>query len=125
MKRQAIFWLVVTALAACVVLSTVDTAYASAGSGAGLPYESALGKVKDSVTGPFAFVASIVGIVVAGASLIFGGDLSGFFRTFFFLVLVIGIMGSAVNVLQVLFGHGATIAQVWSARDLFGLLQMG
>jgi type IV secretory pathway VirB2 component (pilin) len=58
-----------------------------------------------------AFVLSIVGIVVAGGTLIFGGDLSGFFRTMVVLVLVIGILVSSVNVLQTLFGHGATIAQ--------------
>ena len=87
-----------------------DTAYASAGGGGGLPYESALAKLQQSATGPVAFVLSIVGIVVAGGTLIFGGDLSGFFRTMVILVLVIGILVSSVNVLQTLFGHGATIA---------------
>jgi type IV secretion system protein TrbC len=110
MKRRTMWWLVLGVLAAAVVFVDAQTAYASAGSGGGLPYESALGKVKDSMTGPYAFSISVGGIVVGGSLLIFGGDVGGFFRTLFFLVLVIGMMGSAVPVLQALFGQGATIA---------------
>ena len=110
MKRETIGWLLVTALVAGVVFGYADTAHASAGGGGGLPYEAALVKLQQSATGPVAFVLSIVGIVVAGGTLIFGGDLSGFFRTMVVLVLVIGILVSSVNVLQSLFGQGATVA---------------
>jgi type IV secretion system protein VirB2 len=110
MKRETLGWLVVTVLLAGVLIGYADTAHASAGGGGGLPYESALMKLQQSATGPVAFVLSIVGIVVAGGTLIFGGDLSGFFRTMVILVLVIGILVSSVNVLQTLFGHGATVA---------------
>lgn len=115
MKRETIGWLLLTVLVAGVVLAHAETAHASAGGGGGLPYESALMKLQQSATGPVAFVLSIVGIVVAGGTLIFGGDLSGFFRTMVILVLVIGILVSSVNVLQTLFGHGATIALVTDA----------
>jgi type IV secretion system protein VirB2 len=110
MKREALGWFAVTVLVAVVLIGYAGTAHASAGGGGGLPYESALMKLQQSATGPVAFVLSIVGIVVAGGTLIFGGDLSGFFRTMVILVLVIGILVSSVNVLQTLFGHGATIA---------------
>jgi type IV secretion system protein TrbC len=110
MKRETMWWFGLAVVAAGVVLWQADTAYASAGGGGGLPYESALMKVQQSATGPVAFVLSIVGIVVAGGTLIFGGDLSGFFRTMVILVLVIGLLVSSVNVLQTLFGQGATIA---------------
>lgn len=110
MKRETLGWLILLVLVAGVLIGHAGTAYASAGGGGGLPYESALVKVQQSATGPVAFVLSIVGIVVAGGTLIFGGDLSGFFRTMVVLVLVIGILVSSVNVLQTLFGQGATIA---------------
>lgn len=110
MERETIGWLVTAALVTGALLGDTETAYASAGGGGGLPYESALVKLQQSATGPVAFVLSIVGIVVAGGTLIFGGDLSGFFRTMVILVLVIGILVSSVNVLQTLFGQGATIA---------------
>jgi type IV secretion system protein VirB2 len=98
-------------LGACAValLACVDTAYAAPAAGGGLPYESALGKLQQSATGPVAFTLSILGIVVAGGMLIFGGDLSGFFRSMVILVLVIGILVSAGNVLQGLFGKGSVI----------------
>ena len=115
MKRETIWLLMATVLVVGLILAHSDTAFASAGGGGGLPYESALVKVQQSATGPVAFVLSIVGIVVAGGTLIFGGDLSGFFRTMVVLVLVIGILVSSVNVLQTLFGQGATIA---SAADV-------
>lgn len=110
MKRETIGWLLFTVLVAGVVFGYADTAHASAGGGGGLPYEAALVKLQQSATGPVAFVLSVVGIVVAGGTLIFGGDLSGFFRTMVMLVLVIGILVSSVNVLQTLFGQGATVA---------------
>lgn len=110
MKRETLEWLLITALVVGVVFGYADSAYASAGGGGGLPYESALSKLQQSATGPVAFVLSIVGIVVAGGTLIFGGDLSGFFRTMVTLVLVIGVLVSSVNVLQTLFGQGATVA---------------
>ena len=111
MKRETIGWLVLTVLIAGLLIGYADTAYASTGSGGGgLPYESALGKLRDSATGPYGFSVSIIGIVAAGAMLIFGGDVSGFFRTMTLLVLVIALLVGSVNLLQTLFGVGATVA---------------
>ena len=62
-------------------LLTPQQAFASVGTGGSLPYESWLTNLRNSVTGPVAFALSIIGIVVAGGVLIFGGDLNGFFRS--------------------------------------------
>jgi type IV secretion system protein VirB2 len=118
MRREAFWCLVVATVVVGVVLSDAPIAHASAGGGGGLPYESALMKLQQSATGPVAFVLSILGIVVAGGTLIFGGDLSGFFRTMVILVLVIGILVSSVNVLQTLFGTGAMVAQAQVAQHV-------
>jgi type IV secretory pathway VirB2 component (pilin) len=85
-------------------------AMASEGGGGQLPYESWLTNLRNSVTGPVAFTLSIVGIVIAGGVLIFGGDLNGFFRTLFFLVLVMALLIGAQNMMSGLFGQGAEIA---------------
>jgi type IV secretory pathway VirB2 component (pilin) len=85
-------------------------ALASEGGGGQLPYESWLTNLRNSVTGPVAFTLSIVGIVIAGGVLIFGGDLNGFFRTLFFLVLVMALLIGAQNMMSGLFGQGAEIA---------------
>lgn len=85
-------------------------AFASEGSGGGLPYEAPLKNIRDSMTGPVAFTLSIIGIVVAGGVLIFGGELNAFVRTLIFLVLVIAIIVGANNLMSSLFGKSAEIA---------------
>lgn len=60
---------------------------ASEGPGGSLPYESWLKNLRQSITGPVAFSISMIGIVVAGGVLIFGGELNAFFRTLIFIVL--------------------------------------
>ncbi|EGY29071.1 Type IV secretory pathway, VirB2 components (pilins) [Candidatus Regiella insecticola 5.15] len=76
----------------------------------GLPFDSWFTKIRDSITGPFAFTASIVGLVGAGAALIFGGDMNGFLRTLIFIVLVLCFIVAANTTLQAITGTGAEIA---------------
>ena len=91
-------------------LLTPQQAFASVGTGGSLPYESWLTNLRNSVTGPVAFALSIIGIVVAGGVLIFGGDLNGFFRTLIFIVLVMALLVGAQNVMGTFFGRGAVLA---------------
>jgi type IV secretion system protein VirB2 len=74
-----------------------------------------LTSLASSVTGPVAFTLSIVGIVVAGGVLIFGGELNAFFRTMVFLVLVMAFLVGAQNIMSGLFGRGAVIASLDNA----------
>src|SRR5437870_2714516 len=67
-------------------------AYAAGTAGGGLPYESALTRLRASITGPVAFTLSLIGIVGAAGALIFGGELTGFLRMMVFLVLLIAIL---------------------------------
>ena len=95
------------AVLAISLLST-DQAQAAVGAGGSLPYETWLVNLRNSVTGPVAFTLSIVGIVVAGGILIFGGELNAFFRTLIFIVLVMALLVGANNVMSNLF-QGAVI----------------
>lgn len=92
------------------ILLVPHHAFASEGTGGSLPYEPWLANLRNSVTGPVAFALAMVGMVVAGGVLIFGGDLNGFFRTMIFVVLVMSLLVGAQNVLSVFFGRGAEIA---------------
>ena len=85
-----------------------NNALAAVGAGGALPYESWLVNLRNSVTGPVAFTLSIVGIVVAGGILIFGGELNAFFRTLIFIVLVMALLVGANNIMTNLF-QGAVI----------------
>ena len=86
----------------------IDNAQAAVGAGGALPYETWLVNLRNSVTGPVAFTLSIIGIVVAGGILIFGGELNAFFRTLIFIVLVMALLVGANNIMTNLF-QGAVI----------------
>ena len=106
---------IVTFLGCFVLLALILVApdvMASEGTGGSLPYETWLTNLRNSVTGPVAFTLSFVGIVVAGGVLIFGGELNAFFRTLIFIVLVMGLLVGAQNMMSTFFGRGAEIAAV-------------
>ena len=110
-------------LAFCLLAS--GEAYASEGVGGTLPYESWLMNLRNSVTGPVAFTLSMVGIVVAGGALVMGGDLSGFFRTLVFIVLVLAFLVGAQNMMSNFFGRGAEIAAVDTGQPEFVIARAG
>jgi len=77
-NRSSYLYMGIIALLAIAILAPTS-AFASEGTGGSLPYESWLTNLRNSVSGPVAFTLSIIGIVVAGGVLIFGGELNGFF----------------------------------------------
>jgi type IV secretion system protein VirB2 len=86
-----------------------DPTFASQ-TGGGLPFDSWFKTIQKSITGPFAFAAAIIGMVGAGAGLIFGGaDMNGFLRTLVFIVLVLSFLVTAQNTLIAVTGKGAEI----------------
>lgn len=93
-------------------------AYAAGTAGGGLPYESALTRLRASITGPVAFTLSLIGIVGAAGALIFGGELTGFLRMMVFLVLLIAILVGAQNVLTTLFAAGAEISWIGEGSEV-------
>jgi len=109
LNRNALAYLGLFALVAFVLLLP-QHAFASEGTGGSLPYESWLTNLRNSVTGPVAFTVSIIGIVVAGGVLIFGGELNAFFRSLVFIVLVMALLVGAQNMMSTFFGRGAEIA---------------
>lgn len=99
----------ILAVVLLAVLAIVPDVFAAAGMGGGLPYETWLESLRKSVTGPVAFAVSLIGIVVAGCVLIFGGDMNGFFRSIVFLVLVMALIIGANTLMTTFFGQGALI----------------
>lgn len=92
-----------------LLLLGTESSFASSASGGGLPFDDWLTKISDSITGPFAFSVSIIGLVAAGAALIFGGDMNGFLRSLIFIVLVLAFIIAAKNTLSAITGTGAQI----------------
>ncbi|GAL14288.1 hypothetical protein JCM19233_5300 [Vibrio astriarenae] len=54
--------------------------------------------------GPCGLWGSVLGIVVAGSSLVFGGELDGFVQKVMILALVVAVIVGATNLLTTLFG---------------------
>ena len=94
----------------CLSLLVSVDAHAGTATGGSLPYETWLTSLRNSVTGPVAFTLSLVGIIVAGGVLIFGGDLNGFFRTLIFIVLVMALLVGAQNMMTTFFGAAAEVS---------------
>jgi len=81
-----------------------EMALASTGTAGGLPYESFLTNLRNSMTGPVGYTISLIGIIASGVGLIFGGDLNGFFRAIIMLVLVVALVIGANSMMSSFFG---------------------
>ena len=101
-RRKALIWGML-GLALVMLLLWPHAAWASDTTG-GLPYESYLTKVRQSMTGTVGYTFAL-----AGGVLIFGGDLNGFVRTLLLIVLVASMLVGANSVLSSITGGGAVI----------------
>lgn len=99
----------VVALAATLVIA--NPAFASSTS-TSLPWESAMDKLKDSLTGPYATAIVLIGLVVSGSLLLFGSDLNGIWKSVVQFVLVASLILCAAQVITHLFSTGAVVAAV-------------
>lgn len=105
MKKNNIKYILI-ALLAMVLLSPELMA---AGAGRAMPWEGPLTIIVTSITGPVAFGISVIGIVGAGAMLIFGGEIGQFLKSSIILVLVIALIVLATQFLSGAFGIGAAL----------------
>jgi type IV secretion system protein VirB2 len=68
------------------------------GGGGGLPWEGPLQQIQQSITGPVAGAIALAAVAIAGAMLIFGGELNDFARR---LISLFGAGGASIGVPQV------------------------
>lgn len=90
--------------------------------GGGLPFDDWLTKLKNSMTGPFAFTAAILGLIGAGSALIFGGEINGFLKSIIFMILVLSLLVTAENFLSVVTGKSAEISPILSKNSVIEVL---
>src|SRR5260370_3566164 len=76
------------------------------GGGGGLPWETPLNRVATSLTGPVALSVSLIALMVAGGTLVFGGELSEFARRSCVAVLAIAFLVLGAGFMTGLFGGG-------------------
>lgn len=102
--RRRIAYLV----AVVIAISIADPAFAAT-AGGGLPWEGPLTTIRNSLSGPVAMAISIIGVVVTGGTLIFGGELNEFARRSIMAVMVISMLVLSNNFMQTLFGVSASV----------------
>jgi type IV secretion system protein TrbC len=87
-----------------------DMALATDSSGGkGLPWESPLKSVRDSIKGPVAYAIALMGLVAAGATLVWGGEINEFLRRIIMMIFVISLLAGAVTILKDLMGMSAAV----------------
>jgi type IV secretion system protein VirB2 len=84
------------------------SALASSGGG-GLPWESPLQQIQQSITGPVAGFIALAAVAIAGAMLIFGGELNDFARRLCYVALVGGVLLGATQIVALFGATGASI----------------
>ncbi len=92
------------------LLLFVTRAGFAAGAGGGLPWETPLNRIALSLTGPVALSISLIALMVAGGTLVFGGELSEFARRSCVAALAIAFLVLGAGLMTTLFGvGGATV----------------
>ena len=88
---------------------TASVSTAQAGSGGSLPWEGPLEQIQESITGPVAGYIALAAVAIAGAMLIFGGELNDFARRLIYVVLVAGVLLGATTIVGLFGATGASI----------------
>ena len=102
-KRNAMTVMLFVILAAQIALA------GGGGGGGGLPWETPLSRVATSLTGPVALSISLIALMVAGGTLVFGGELSEFARRSCVAVLAIAFLVLGAGFMTSLFGVGGAL----------------
>ena len=82
---------------------------AAAGAGAGLPWEKPMTLIATSLTGPVAYAIGLIGICIAGGTLLFGHELGEVGRRACMLGLVVAVLIFAAPMLASAFGVGGAV----------------
>ncbi len=95
---------------AAISLGLAEPALASSGGG-GLPWELPLQQIQQSITGPVAGFIALAAVAIAGAMLIFGGELNDFARRLCYVALVGGVLLGATQIVALFGATGASIGE--------------
>jgi type IV secretion system protein VirB2 len=71
--------------------------------------ETPLQSLQKSLSGPIALSIGIIAVVITGAMLIFGGEISDFGKRMAYVVLVLGILLSANTIITSLFTNTSAL----------------
>ncbi len=81
----------------------------AAPAGGGLPWEAPMTAIAASLTGPVAYAIGLIGIAIAGGTMLWGGDLGEVGRKACMVGLVIAVLVFAAPMLSTAFGVAAAL----------------
>lgn len=82
---------------------------AHASTAGGLPWEAPMTAIATSLTGPVAYAIGLIGIAIAGGTMLWGGELTEFGRKACMIGLVISVLVFAAPMLSSAFGVTAAV----------------
>ena len=92
-----------------LTLAWVFTQKAHAAAAGTLPWEAPLTAIATSLTGPVAYAIGLIGIAIAGGTMLWGGELSEFGRRACMIGLVVSVLVFAAPLLSSAFGVNAAV----------------
>jgi type IV secretion system protein TrbC len=92
-----------------IALGWIFTQRAHAAAGGNLPWEAPLTAIAISLTGPVAYAVGLIGIAIAGGTMLWGGELSEFGRRACMIGLVVSVLVFAAPLLSSAFGVNAAV----------------
>ncbi len=93
-------------LTALALASSVRVHAAAAGR---LPWEAPMTAIATSLTGPVAYAIGLIGIAIAGGTMLWGGELTEFGRKACMIGLVVSVLVFAAPMLSSAFGVSAAV----------------
>jgi type IV secretory pathway VirB2 component (pilin) len=95
-----------TGLLALALAASVRAHAAAAGT---LPWEAPMTAIATSLTGPVAYAIGLIGIAIAGGTMLWGGELTEFGRKACMIGLVVSVLVFAAPMLSSAFGVSAAV----------------
>ncbi|MEJ1116994.1 TrbC/VirB2 family protein [Phyllobacterium sp. CCNWLW109] len=111
MSRDYRVFLFAGTFGAAMSIFVIGPVFASSGGG-GLPWESPLQQIQQSITGPVAGFIALAAVAIAGGMLIFGGELNDFARRLCYIALVGGVLLGATQIVALFGSTGASIGRM-------------
>ena len=90
-------------------LATAFSLSAHAAAGGTLPWEAPMQAIATSLTGPVAYAIGLIGIAIAGGTMLWGGELTEFGRRACMIGLVVSVLVFAAPMLASAFGVAAAV----------------
>lgn len=102
-------WQTRSRIAALLAMASAFTIRLNAAAAGTLPWERPMQAIATSLTGPVAYAVGLIGIAIAGGTMLWGGELTEFGRRACMIGLVVSVLVFAAPMLATAFGVAAAV----------------